>query len=194
MPIGPKLLHPGDPQDPFKNGAFINIIEHGGHLLALNGSTPGFEITRDLDTIGEWKAGTDKPLRLGALNAILSGDSSSSVEPPAFAAFILMPGSGALNTGTGKRLVKRIVELPLSWALISPTDPVAVLSTLKAIKVPQPLETDTASACSRRRSRNSSSWRRWAERSSADIRLHCCRLAVNRKTPIQAISNSCPRT
>lgn len=41
------------------------------------------------------------------------------------------------------------VELPLLWALvfgalISPTDPVAVLSTLKAIKVPQALETDMA--------------------------------------------------
>jgi carotenoid cleavage dioxygenase-like enzyme len=67
-PIDSKLLHPGDAQGPFKNGAFINIIEHGGHLLALNESTTGFEITRDLDTIGEWKAGTDKPLRLGAHN------------------------------------------------------------------------------------------------------------------------------
>ncbi len=41
------------------------------------------------------------------------------------------------------------LELPFLWALvfgalISPTDPVAVLSTLKAIKVPQALETDMA--------------------------------------------------
>lgn len=41
------------------------------------------------------------------------------------------------------------IELPLEWALvfgalISPTDPVAVLATLKAIKVPQALETDMA--------------------------------------------------
>lgn len=41
------------------------------------------------------------------------------------------------------------VEMPLLWALvfgalISPTDPVAVLSALKAIKVPQALETDMA--------------------------------------------------
>lgn len=39
------------------------------------------------------------------------------------------------------------VDLPLSWAfvfgaLISPTDPVAVLSTLKAVRVPKPLELD----------------------------------------------------
>jgi carotenoid cleavage dioxygenase-like enzyme len=68
VPIDPKLLHPGDPQGPFKNGAFINIIQHGGHLLALNESTTGFEITWDLDTVGEWKAGTDTPPRLGAHN------------------------------------------------------------------------------------------------------------------------------
>ncbi|ACS60642.1 sodium/hydrogen exchanger (plasmid) [Rhizobium leguminosarum bv. trifolii WSM1325] len=41
------------------------------------------------------------------------------------------------------------IELPFLWALvfgalISPTDPVAVLSTLKAVKVPQALETDMA--------------------------------------------------
>jgi carotenoid cleavage dioxygenase-like enzyme len=68
VPIDPTLLHPGDPQGPFKNGAFINVIQHGGHLLALNESTTGYEITRDLETISEWKAGTDKPLRLGAHN------------------------------------------------------------------------------------------------------------------------------
>jgi len=41
------------------------------------------------------------------------------------------------------------LNLPLSWALvfgalISPTDPVAVLATLKAVKVPAELETDMA--------------------------------------------------
>ncbi len=67
-PIDTKLLQPGDPQGPFKNGAFINVIQHGGHLLALNESTTGFEINADLETLGEWKAGTDKPLKLGAHN------------------------------------------------------------------------------------------------------------------------------
>jgi carotenoid cleavage dioxygenase len=37
-------------------------------MLALNESTTSYEITSELDTIGEWKAGTDKPLRLGAYN------------------------------------------------------------------------------------------------------------------------------
>lgn len=67
-PVDPKLLRPGDPQGPFKNGAFINIIEHGGHLIALNESTTSFELNRELETMSEWKAGTDKPLRLGAHN------------------------------------------------------------------------------------------------------------------------------
>ena len=56
VPIDPTLLRPGDPPGPFKNGAFINVIQHGGHLLALDESTTSYEITRDLDTIGEWKA------------------------------------------------------------------------------------------------------------------------------------------
>ena len=68
VPIDPTLLQPQDPQGPFKNGAFINVIRHGGHLLALDESTTSYEMTMDLDTIGEWKAGTDKPLRLGAHN------------------------------------------------------------------------------------------------------------------------------
>jgi carotenoid cleavage dioxygenase-like enzyme len=67
-PVDPALVRPiGDP-GPFKNGAFINVIQHGGHLLALDEATTGYEITADLDTIGEWKAGTDKPIKLGAHN------------------------------------------------------------------------------------------------------------------------------
>ncbi len=68
VPVDPALVSAvGDP-GPFKNGAFINVIEHGGHLLALDESTTSYEITMDLETIGQWKAGTDKPLRLGAHN------------------------------------------------------------------------------------------------------------------------------
>ena len=68
VPVDPALVSPvGDP-GPFKNGAFINVIRHGGHLLALDESTTSYEINIDLETIGEWKAGTDKALRLGAHN------------------------------------------------------------------------------------------------------------------------------
>ena len=51
--------------------------------------------------------------------------------------------------GVGFWLIARLVgvDIPLIWAmvfgaLISPTDPVAVLSTLKAVRVPKSLEVD----------------------------------------------------
>jgi carotenoid cleavage dioxygenase len=68
VPIDPKLLQPGDPPGPFKNGAFISVLKHGGKLLALNETTTCYEMTMELDTVGEWKAGTDQPIRLGAHN------------------------------------------------------------------------------------------------------------------------------
>jgi carotenoid cleavage dioxygenase len=66
--VDPALLNPDDSPGPFKNGAFISIIRHGGHLLALDEANPCYEMTMELDTIGEWKAGSEKPLRLGAHN------------------------------------------------------------------------------------------------------------------------------
>lgn len=68
VPIDPKLLQPGDPPGPFKNGAFISVLSHGGTLLALCEATSAYEMTMELDTVGEWKAGTDQPIRLGAHN------------------------------------------------------------------------------------------------------------------------------
>jgi carotenoid cleavage dioxygenase len=68
VPIDTALLGPDDPPGPFKNGAFISVLRHGGHLLALDEASTCYEMTMDLDTIGEWKAGTDKPIRLGAHN------------------------------------------------------------------------------------------------------------------------------
>ena len=68
VPIDPNLLQPGDPKGPFKNGAFINVLQHAGRLIALNEATTSYEMTMELDTGGEWKAGTDQPIRLGAHN------------------------------------------------------------------------------------------------------------------------------
>lgn len=62
------LLRPGDNPGPFKNGAFINVIRHGGLLLALNEATTCYALTPELETLGQWKAGTDQPIRLGAHN------------------------------------------------------------------------------------------------------------------------------
>ncbi len=68
VPIDPALIGPGEPPGPFKNGAFISVLYHGGHLLALDEASTCYEMTPDLDTIGEWKAGTDEPINLGAHN------------------------------------------------------------------------------------------------------------------------------
>jgi carotenoid cleavage dioxygenase-like enzyme len=68
VPIDPRLIGPGGDPGPLKDGAFISILSHGGHLLALDEATTCYELTMDLDTIGEWKAGTDKPINLGAHN------------------------------------------------------------------------------------------------------------------------------
>lgn len=67
-PLDPSLLRPGESPSPLKNGAFINIIRHGGHLLALNEATTCYEMSQELDTLGEWNAGTGQPIRMGAHN------------------------------------------------------------------------------------------------------------------------------
>lgn len=68
VPVDPALLHPGDNPGPYRNGAFISVIRHGGHLLALDEAQKCYELTMELETIGPWKAGTAQPIRLGAHN------------------------------------------------------------------------------------------------------------------------------
>jgi carotenoid cleavage dioxygenase-like enzyme len=67
-PVDPALVRPGENRGPFKNGAFISVLRHGGHLLALGEASHAYEMSMELDTIGEWKAGTAAPIRLGAHN------------------------------------------------------------------------------------------------------------------------------
>lgn len=67
VPVDPEWLQPGD-SPMLKNGAFVNVISHGGRLLALNEATTCYEIDAELKTLGEWQAGTDKPIRMGAHN------------------------------------------------------------------------------------------------------------------------------
>jgi carotenoid cleavage dioxygenase len=68
VPVDPALVGADGDPGPFKNGAYINVMRHGGHLLALCEATTGYEMTMELETIGEWRAGTDAPLELGAHN------------------------------------------------------------------------------------------------------------------------------
>ncbi|WP_179107053.1 carotenoid oxygenase family protein [Variovorax sp. KK3] len=67
-PIDPALFLDGENTAPIKNGAFVNIIRHGEHLLALNEATICYEMNEALDTLGPWTAGTAQPVRLGAHN------------------------------------------------------------------------------------------------------------------------------
>ena len=58
--VDPALVRPGENPGPVKNGAFISVLRHGGHLLALDEAQHCYEMTMELDTLGEWKAGTDR--------------------------------------------------------------------------------------------------------------------------------------
>lgn len=67
-PVDPAVFLPGETPAPFKNGAFVNIIRHGDHLLALNEATTCYEMNMALETLGPWTAGTAQPVRMGAHN------------------------------------------------------------------------------------------------------------------------------
>ena len=67
-PVDPGMFLPGEVPSPIKNGAFVNIIRHGGRLIALNEATTSYEMSAELDTLGQWTAGGTQPLRLGAHN------------------------------------------------------------------------------------------------------------------------------
>lgn len=57
----------GDP-GPIKNGAFISVMGVGDRVLALGEASTAYEMTRELETLGEWRAGGAEPITLGAHN------------------------------------------------------------------------------------------------------------------------------
>lgn len=65
IPPDPQLIGPNDDPGPFKNGAFIHIIHHAQHYLAMWEGGPAYEMDHELNTIGEWLAGTTRPLAVG---------------------------------------------------------------------------------------------------------------------------------
>lgn len=85
----------------------------------------------------------------GALNV-----DASRLKSRAYSVSLMATGGVLISTavvGYGAWWLARIfgADLPFAWALvfgalISPTDPIAVLSTLKEVRVPQELETDMA--------------------------------------------------
>ncbi|MNU59578.1 Carotenoid cleavage oxygenase [compost metagenome] len=68
VPVDPAAFLPGEVPSPVKNGAFVNIIFHGGRFIALNEATTSYEVNEELATLGQWTAGGAEPLRLGAHN------------------------------------------------------------------------------------------------------------------------------
>jgi carotenoid cleavage dioxygenase-like enzyme len=65
--VDQKLLGPDpDPGWPVKLDAFINVIRHADHYLALEEGTPPYEVSADLDTIGRFDFGGGLPLGMCA--------------------------------------------------------------------------------------------------------------------------------
>ncbi len=61
------LLGPDpDPGWPIKLDAFINIVRHAGHYLALEEGTPPYEVSPELETIGRFDFGGGLPLGMCA--------------------------------------------------------------------------------------------------------------------------------
>ncbi len=58
------LLGPEDDPPPFKNGAFIHVFEQGGKLIAPYEAAPAYALTWDLETLGIWCAGGERPLAM----------------------------------------------------------------------------------------------------------------------------------
>ncbi|MGH8428306.1 MAG: carotenoid oxygenase family protein [Gammaproteobacteria bacterium] len=65
FPVAPSLVGPGGDSGLLKNGAFIHVIGHAGRMFALWEGGAGYEITPELETLGEWKLGTSSPIALG---------------------------------------------------------------------------------------------------------------------------------
>ena len=64
-PLDPKWADPEDEPVAVKNGSHICIIRHAGQYLSLDETNPGYQVTKYLQTIGEWDPGqTGQPIRL----------------------------------------------------------------------------------------------------------------------------------
>ena len=109
FPVAPSLVGPDGDSGPLKNGAFIHVIGHGGRMFALWEGGSGYEITRELETLGEWKPGTSGSLAFGPHSRFdpLTGELfliNYAIEPPYVQVYAVDSG------GTLRRRVD--VDLP----------------------------------------------------------------------------------
>ncbi|KTD61897.1 carotenoid oxygenase family protein [Legionella spiritensis] len=67
IPTDPKLVGKNGDPGPVKDGAFIHIIRHARQYLAMYESGPAYEVSAQLQTIGEWcPAGGERPFPVNA--------------------------------------------------------------------------------------------------------------------------------
>lgn len=55
FPFPPDPKWAGETDSTIKMGAFIHIIQHAGHYLAMHEASPAYEMTQELDTKGHWQ-------------------------------------------------------------------------------------------------------------------------------------------
>jgi CPA1 family monovalent cation:H+ antiporter len=124
-------------------------------LLALELAVPSIaiagDITRVLERIDFATTVMDGALAFllfaGAMHLDIGALRGRAVPVAAMATGGVLISTAVIGVGLWALSAPLGVPLPLTWALvfgalISPTDPVAVIGTLKAVRVPQALETD----------------------------------------------------
>lgn len=78
-PVDPAALPKGD--DGYKRSAFIGVLHHGDHLLALGEVEPAWEMSMELETLGPWTAGGSRPLDIGLTTAFTPSAATSLASP-----------------------------------------------------------------------------------------------------------------
>ncbi|MDI9818902.1 MULTISPECIES: carotenoid oxygenase family protein [unclassified Legionella] len=67
VPVSPRLIGKNGDPGPIKNGAFIHIIRHAEQYLAMYEAGPAYEISAQLQTMGEWcPNGASQPFNVNA--------------------------------------------------------------------------------------------------------------------------------
>jgi carotenoid cleavage dioxygenase-like enzyme len=98
-----RYLKPGDPRSPFKNSANTNVIEHGGHILALYEGGLPHKLSADLETLGPWDYSGAIPSmtahpRLDPITGDLHFFSYSIMAPPFLTYYVADPRGQILKT------------------------------------------------------------------------------------------------
>ncbi|HEX5314235.1 MAG TPA: carotenoid oxygenase family protein [Gammaproteobacteria bacterium] len=99
FPVAPSLVGPGGDPGPLKNGAFIHVVGHGGRMYAMWEGGTVREITRELETRGEWKPGMSAPFAVAPHTKLdpATGELfliNYALLPPCVQLYVLGPAGG----------------------------------------------------------------------------------------------------